>query len=89
MGGTIAVIGVLSGFDMAPIAGRRGDAEQPARHRDHGRQCARSPRDCARWSSEAGIKPHISHVFDWEQLDEALRVMRAGEHVGKIALTIP
>ena len=25
----------------------------------------------------------------WESLDEALRVMRAGEHVGKIAITIP
>jgi D-arabinose 1-dehydrogenase-like Zn-dependent alcohol dehydrogenase len=36
----------------------------------------------------AAIKPQISHVFDWESLDDALGVMRAGEHVGKIALTI-
>jgi NADPH:quinone reductase-like Zn-dependent oxidoreductase len=39
--------------------------------------------------SSAGIRPHISHVFDWEQLDDALAMMRAGRHVGKIALTIP
>jgi D-arabinose 1-dehydrogenase-like Zn-dependent alcohol dehydrogenase len=39
--------------------------------------------------SEVGIKPHISHVFDWEEVEQALRVMRAGEHVGKIAITIP
>ena len=39
--------------------------------------------------AKAGIKPHISHVFDWEKLDEALQLMRAGEHVGKIAITIP
>jgi hypothetical protein len=39
--------------------------------------------------SASGIKPHISHVFDWQSLDEALLVMRAGAHVGKIALTIP
>ncbi len=38
--------------------------------------------------AKAGIRPHISHVFDWEKLDEALGVMRAGQHVGKIALTI-
>jgi len=36
-----------------------------------------------------GLAPHISHVFDWDNLAEAVQVMRAGEHIGKIALTIP
>ena len=44
--------------------------------------------ELCRLISKAGIKPHISHVIDWGNLDEALRLMRAGEHVGKIALTI-
>jgi D-arabinose 1-dehydrogenase-like Zn-dependent alcohol dehydrogenase len=39
--------------------------------------------------SRAAIKPHISHVFDWERLEDAVQVMRAGDHIGKIALTIP
>jgi NADPH:quinone reductase-like Zn-dependent oxidoreductase len=88
MGGTIAVIGVLSGFDMASIA----VAEVMLNNlRVIGITVGsvRAHREMSEVVSKDGIKPHISHVFDWEQLDEALRVMRAGEHVGKIALTIP
>jgi NADPH:quinone reductase-like Zn-dependent oxidoreductase len=88
MGGTIAVIGVLSGFDMASIA----VAEVMLNNlRVIGITVGsvRAHREMSEVVSKAGIKPHISHVFDWEQLDEALRVMRAGEHVGKIALIIP
>jgi NADPH:quinone reductase-like Zn-dependent oxidoreductase len=88
MGGTIAVIGVLSGFDMASIA----VAEVMLNNlRVIGITVGsvRAHREMCEVVSKAGIKPQISHVFDWEQLDEAVRVMRAGEHVGKIALTIP
>jgi NADPH:quinone reductase-like Zn-dependent oxidoreductase len=87
MGGTIAVIGVLTGFDTASIA----VAEVMLNNlRVIGITVGsvRAHREMCDVVSEAGIKPHISHVFDWEQLDEALRVMRANEHVGKIALTI-
>jgi NADPH:quinone reductase-like Zn-dependent oxidoreductase len=88
MGGTIAVIGVLSGFDMTSIA----VAEVMINNlRVIGLTVGsvRAHRELCDVISTAGIKPHISHVFDWHSLDEALRVMRAGEHVGKIALTIP
>lgn len=88
MGGTIAVIGVLSGFDMTSIAvaevmlnNLRVIGITVGSVREHREMCE--------VVSQAGIKPHISHVLDWERLDEALAVMRAGEHVGKIALTIP
>ena len=88
MGGTVAVIGVLSGFDTAPISvaevmlnNLRVIGITVGSVRAHTELCD--------VMSGAAIKPHVSHVFDWEQLDEALRVMRAGEHVGKIALTIP
>jgi D-arabinose 1-dehydrogenase-like Zn-dependent alcohol dehydrogenase len=48
----------------------------------------RAHRELCELISQAGITPHISHVFDWEKIEEAVGVMRAGEHVGKIALTI-
>ncbi|CDO89043.1 hypothetical protein AWC29_21510 [Mycobacterium triplex] len=88
MGGTIAVIGVLSGFDTASVAvaevmlnNLRIIGITVGSVRAHREMCEAVARD--------GIKPHISHIFGWEQLDEALAVMRANEHVGKIALTIP
>ena len=88
MGGTVAVIGVLSGFEMAPTP-------IPELMLNNLRVIGitvgsvRAHREACELISAAGITPHISHVFDWEKLDEALQVMRAGEHVGKIALTIP
>jgi len=48
----------------------------------------RAHRELCELMSKERIQPHISHVFDWEKLDEALQVMRAGEHVGKIGITI-
>jgi NADPH:quinone reductase-like Zn-dependent oxidoreductase len=88
MAGTVAVIGVLSGFDMTSIA----VAEVMLNNlRIIGITVGsvRTHREVCDVMAASGIKPHISHVFGWDGLDEALRVMRAGEHVGKIALTIP
>jgi len=36
-----------------------------------------------------GIRPPISHVLGWDEVPEAVRVMNAGEHVGKVVLHIP
>ncbi|OBA78394.1 hypothetical protein A9W99_24560 [Mycobacterium sp. 1164966.3] len=88
MGGTIAVIGVLSGFDMTPIAGTEVMLNN-LRIIGITVGSVRTHRELCEVMATAGIKPHISNVFDWEDLDEALRVMRGGEHVGKIAITIP
>jgi NADPH:quinone reductase-like Zn-dependent oxidoreductase len=88
VGGTVAVIGVLSGFDTAPVS----VAEIMLNNlRIVGITVGsvRAHRALCEVIAKRGIKPHISHVFDWEKLDEALAVMRAGEHVGKIAITIP
>jgi len=88
MGGTVAVIGVLSGFDMVPIA----VAEVMLNNlRVIGITVGsvRAHRELCDVISRAAIKPHISHAFDWENLAEAVGLMRAGEHIGKIALTIP
>jgi NADPH:quinone reductase-like Zn-dependent oxidoreductase len=88
MGGTVAVIGALSGFDMVPIA----VAEVMLKNqRVIGITVGsvRAHRELCDLISKTAIKPHISHVFDWENLAEAVGVMRAGDHIGKIALTIP
>ncbi|OBI98743.1 hypothetical protein A5660_03885 [Mycobacterium alsense] len=88
VGGTVAVIGVLSGFDTAPVS----VAEVMLNNlRIVGITVGsvRAHRELCRLMSRATIKPHISHVFDWEKMDDALAVMRAGEHVGKIAVTVP
>lgn len=88
MDGTVAVIGVLSGFGPATLS--VSDAMMNnihlvgitvgsvAAHADLGRAVAR-----------AGIRPHISHVLGWDELPEAMRLMQANEHVGKIALLVP
>jgi NADPH:quinone reductase-like Zn-dependent oxidoreductase len=88
MGGTVAVIGVLSGFGAAeiPVA----DTMLNNIHlvgitvgsvAAHAALCAAV--------TEHSIRPHVSHVFDWDDLSEAVRVMQAGEHTGKIGVTIP
>jgi NADPH:quinone reductase-like Zn-dependent oxidoreductase len=88
MGGTVAVVGVLSGFDMVPIA----VAEVMLNNlRVIGITVGsvRAHRELGDLIATTAIKPHISHVFDWQNLADAVGVMRAGEHIGKIALTIP
>ncbi|MDH3707601.1 MAG: NAD(P)-dependent alcohol dehydrogenase [Acidimicrobiia bacterium] len=87
MEGTVAVIGVLSGFGRAEIPittvmtrqiNLRGiTVGSVAAHRDL----------CAAVQAH-GLRPQISHTFDWRELAEAQRVQQAGEHIGKITLTI-
>jgi len=87
MGGTVAVIGVLTGFDVAPIP----VAEVMLNNiRIIGITVGsvRSFAQLCELITTAGIKPHISHVFDWTDVGEAVRVLQAGEHIGKIALRI-
>lgn len=87
MGGTVAVIGVLTGFDVAPIS----VAEVMLNNiRIIGITVGSvlSFVELCELITAAAIKPHISHVFEWTDLTEAVRVLQAGEHVGKIALRI-
>ena len=34
------------------------------------------------------LRLRLQHTFDWTELAEAQRVQQAGEHTGKIAITI-
>ncbi len=44
--------------------------------------------DLCRAMDAARIRPHISHTLGWDQMSEAVRVLQANEHVGKIAIEI-
>jgi NADPH:quinone reductase-like Zn-dependent oxidoreductase len=88
MGGTVAVIGVLTGFDAAPMP----IAEVMLNNiRIIGITVGSvlSFVELCELITQNDITPHISHVFEWTDLGEAVRVQKAGEHIGKIALTIP
>jgi NADPH:quinone reductase-like Zn-dependent oxidoreductase len=86
--GSVAIIGVLSGFGSAALP--VGDAMVRQIHLfGVSVGSVQAHRDLARTIAAVGIKPHISHTFDWTELAEARRVQNANEHVGKIAITIP
>jgi NADPH:quinone reductase-like Zn-dependent oxidoreductase len=46
-------------------------------------------RALCRAMAASSINPPVSHTFGWADLGEATRVQQAGEHVGKIGITIP
>jgi NADPH:quinone reductase-like Zn-dependent oxidoreductase len=88
MDGHVAIIGVLSGFGDAAIP--VGDAMTRQIHLfgvSVGSVTAHRSLSAAVEAN--GIRPHISHTFDWSELAEAGRVQQANEHIGKIAIKIP
>jgi NADPH:quinone reductase-like Zn-dependent oxidoreductase len=88
MGGTVAIVGVLGGF---------GNAELPVSTAMTQNihlvgitvGSVQAHRDVAAAVGAHGIRPHISHRLGWDELPEAMRVMQAGEHIGKIAVLVP
>lgn len=88
MDGTVAIVGVLGGF---------GDAQLPVstamlqnvRLVGITVGSVRAHRAMCQAIAESGCKPHISHQLAWDDIHEAMRIMQANEHIGKIALTIP
>ena len=86
--GTVAVIGVLSGFGAAPIPVTSVMTRQ-IRLQGISVGSVAALRDLGAAVTAAGIRPHVSHTFDWTELAEAQRVQQAGEHTGKIVVTIP
>jgi NADPH:quinone reductase-like Zn-dependent oxidoreductase len=86
--GSVAIIGVLSGFGSAALP--IGDAMVRQIHLfGVSVGSVEAHRDFARTVAAVGLKPQISHTFDWTELAEARRVQNDNEHVGKIAITIP
>lgn len=88
MDGHVAIIGALSGFGEASIP--VSDAMTRQIHLfgvSVGSVAAH--RDLCSAVAAIGLRPHISHTFDWTELSEAVRVQQANEHIGKIAIEIP
>jgi NADPH:quinone reductase-like Zn-dependent oxidoreductase len=88
MDGTVAIVGVLGGFGGAEIP--VGVAMMANIHlvgitvgsvADH--------EDLCRTLEVTGIRPYVSHTLAWTEMPEAMRIMEANEHIGKIAVTIP
>ena len=86
--GSVAIIGVLSGFGSAALPVADAMVRQ-IRLFGVSVGSVAAHRDLARTIAAVGLHPHISHTFDWTELTEARRVQNANEHLGKIAITIP
>jgi len=88
MDGTVAVAGVLSGFGAASIP----SAQVMTRNIRLVGVTVGSVADHRALSAaieRAGLVPQVSHSLSWDDMGEAMRVMQAGEHIGKITVAIP
>jgi NADPH:quinone reductase-like Zn-dependent oxidoreductase len=86
--GSVAIIGVLSGHGNADFPVSDAMTRQ-VRLYGVAVGSVEAHRDLARAVAATGLRPEISHTFDWTELAEARRVQHAHEHFGKIAITIP
>ena len=85
--GTVAVIGVLSGFGAAQVPVTSVMTRQ-IKLQGIAVGSVAALRDLAA-AMDSRLRPHVSHTLDWTELAEAQRVQQAGEHIGKIVVTIP
>lgn len=85
MGGTISMIGVLSGpvaqvqLPLIVMQNMRLQGVAIGSRADHEAMC--------RAIAQNNLKPVISHVFDFAESAEAVRALPQGEHFGKIGIT--
>jgi NADPH:quinone reductase-like Zn-dependent oxidoreductase len=85
--GTVAVIGVLSGFDAALVSVIEV-MQKNITLKGITVGCAESHRRMNAFLEQHRIQPVISHQFNAGELAGAVEVMTAGGHFGKIALTV-
>ena len=88
VGGTVAIVGGLEGFTNCDVP-LSVVLMQQIRLVGIAVGSVADHRDLCRAVETAAIRPQISHTFGWDQLDEAVRVQQANEHIGKIAVAIP
>lgn len=86
--GTVAIVGVLGGAGDAriPVAVAMTRNVHLVGITVGSVAAHRAMSACVR---EAQIRPHISHRLAWEDLPEAVSIMRRRAHVGKIAIAVP
>lgn len=86
MGGTVAIIGGVSGFDaeitpMALIGGAKKLAGIFVGNRT-------MFEDLNRFVTVTGLQPVVDRVFDFGDAREAYRYLEAGKHFGKVVIRI-
>jgi len=86
-GGIISLIGVLSGSDLAlklgPIVTRHVRLQGITVGSRDGFEAM------ARAISQHGLRPVVDHVFEFDELPQALRSLARGEHFGKLCIRHP
>lgn len=87
MGGTVTVTGILSGVGAAEVPVAQVMTRNIRLVGVTTGSAATLGELCAAVAAN-GIHPAISHVLGWDELAEAVRVMNAGEHVGKVVLRV-
>ena len=87
MGGAVVIAGVLSGFGTAALPVSYAMTHNTRLVGVTVGSAATLTELCGVMAARR-LHPQVSHTFDWTELDEAVRVMRAGEHVGKIVVTV-
>ena len=85
--GFIAVIGVLGGFDAAPVSVIEVMQKNLA-IKGITVGCRDSFDRLCRFTERHSIQPEISHVVPASQLDKAIETMGSGGHFGKIAVSV-
>jgi NADPH:quinone reductase-like Zn-dependent oxidoreductase len=88
MDGTVAIVGGLGGFGNAEIPVSTAMV-QNVHLVGITVGSVRAHRDMCRAITESGLRPYISHQLAWDRLPDAMRIMQANEHIGKIAVVIP
>ena len=88
MDGTVAIVGILGGFGAAEIPVSVAML-QNVRLIGITVGSVQAHRAMSAAAATAGFHPHISHEMGWDAMAEAMRVMQANEHVGKIAVVVP
>jgi NADPH:quinone reductase-like Zn-dependent oxidoreductase len=86
--GHVAIVGVLSGFGMAQFPVSDAMVRQIHLFGVSVGSVAMLAH-LNRAVDATGMRPHVSHTFDWSQIDDAKQLQQAQRHTGKITLTIP
>ena len=88
MGGTVTVTGVLSGVGGAEVP----VAQVMTRNIRLVGVTTGSVADLhalCRAVEATELHPAVSHILDWDEVPEGVRVMGAGEHLGKVVVRVP
>jgi NADPH:quinone reductase-like Zn-dependent oxidoreductase len=85
--GHVAIVGVLSGFGMAQFPVSDAMVRQIRLFGVSVGSVAMLA-DLARAVTATGMHPHVSHTFDWSEIDQAKQLQQEQRHTGKITLSI-